>query len=153
MRVDLGKIYDDTITVINKLDAKDAALKQDAYYKTVLNHCMWSVKQTRSVQDDGTVIIGTVHRVQIPESENYLPYRDWKSADNRDDAFTLSTGDYVILGNVEEDITASNIKAVAKNYEPDAFQIQAFQDATKDEGFEHSTDGVMRFAEMYYVEG
>lgn len=153
MHADLGKIYDDVITVVNKLDAKDSALKQDSYFVTVIEHCMWSDKVTRSVQSDGTVNIATSHQVQIPEAENYMPYREWRKAEVRDDSFTLRTGDYVIRGKVEEDITASTLKNVVKLYEPDVFQIQAFRDATKGEGFEHSTDGVMRFAEVYYVEG
>lgn len=153
MRADLGAIYDDTITVINKLDAKDSALKQDSYFVTTLHHCMWSDKVSRTVQSDGTVFVGTSHQVQIPEAENYLPYREWRKAENRADSFTLRAGDYVIRGKVEEEITASTIKNVVKLYEPDAFQIQAFRDATKGKGFEHSTDGVMRFTEVYYVEG
>lgn len=153
MRVDLGKLYDHTITVINKLEAKDAALKQDAYYKTVLHHCMWSVRTTRTVQSDGTVSIGTVHTVQIPESANYLPYREWRKADNREESFTLRTGDHIALGEVTEDITATTLKKVMNLYEPDSFQIQTFRDATKGDGFQHSTAGVMRFAEVYYVEG
>lgn len=153
MRADLGQIYDDTITVINKLNAKDSLLKQDAYYKTVIDHCMWSSKSVRDVSDAGIVNVGTVNQVQIPESENYLPYREWRKAENRDDAFTLRMGDYVIRGKVEEEIDASNIKQIISLYEPEAFQIQAFRDATKGAGFNHSTDGIMRFAEVYYVEG
>lgn len=153
MRADLSKIYDDTITVINKLDAKDSMLKQDDYYKTVLHHCMWSVRTTRTVQSDGTVNIGTVHNVQIPESENYQPYREWKKAENRAESFTLRTGDYIVLGEVAEKITASTLKSITKLYEPDAFQIQSFRDATKGNGFSHSTNGIMRFAEVYAVEG
>lgn len=154
MYADLGKIYNDTITVINKLDAKDAALKTDAYYKEVLHHCMWSVKSTRTVQSNGTVNIGTVHQVQIPESENYQPYRVWKNSDTRDDAFTIREGDYIVRGEVTEEIdTATTLKAVMKLYEPDVFQVQSFRDATKGEGFSHSTAGIMRFAEVYYVEG
>lgn len=153
MRVDLGNVYNETITVINKLDAKDSALKQDAYFVTTLEGCMWTVTQTRDVANDGTVIIGTVHAVQIPESENYMPYREWRRAENRADAFTLTTGDYVVRGSIDEEVTASNIKAVVKKYEPDAFQIQSFRDATKGAGFECMKSGIMRFAEMYYVEG
>lgn len=153
MRADLGAIYDDTITVVNKLDARDSALKQDSYFVTVLEHCMWADKVTRSVQADGTVNIATAHQVQIPESENYMPYREWRKAEARADSFTLRPGDYVIRGRVEEEISATTIKGVVKLYEPDAFQIQAFRDATKGAGFEHSTDGIMRFAEVYYVEG
>lgn len=153
MRADLGAIYNDTVTVINKLDAKDSALKTDSYFVTTLNHCMWADRVTRSVDSDGTVTVGTTHQVQIPEAENYMPYREWRKAENRADSFTLRAGDYVIRGEVPEEITASTIKSVAKLYEPDAFQIQAFRDATKGEGFEHSTEGVMRFTEVYYVEG
>lgn len=153
MRADLGKIYDDTITIVNKLDAKDSALKTDSYFVTTLGHCMWADRVSRTVQSDGTVLVGTTHQVQIPEAENYMPYREWRKAETRADSFTLRAGDYVIRGKVDEEITASTIKNVVKLYEPDAFQIQAFRDATKGEGFEHSTDGIMRFTEVYYVEG
>lgn len=153
MRADLGRIYDETITVVNKLDAKDSALKQDSYFVTTLEHCMWADKVSRTVQQDGTVNIATSHQVQIPEAENYMPYREWRKAETRADSFTLRAGDYVIRGKVEEPISASTIKNVVKLYEPDAFQIQAFRDATKGQGFDHSTDGIMRFAEVYYVEG
>lgn len=154
MYADLGAIYDDTITVINKLDAKDSALKQDVYYATVLHHCMWATKTVRQVDSNGDVNIGAVHQVQIPESENYQPYRDWKKdRDTRTEAFTLRTGDYILKGEVTDDVTASTIKAIVRDYEPDAFQIQTFRDATKGDGFEHSTDGIMRFTEVYYCEG
>lgn len=153
MYANLGQIYDDTITVINKLDAKDSALKTDSYFVTTLDHCMWSDRVTRNVGTDGTVQVATSHQVQIPEAENYMPYRDWRKAENRADSFTLRAGDYVIRGKVEEEITASTIRNVIKLYEPDAFQIQAFRDATKGAGFEHSTEGIMRFTEVYYVEG
>lgn len=153
MRAELGAIYDDTITVINKLDAKDSALKQDSYFVTTLEHCMWSDRVSRTVQSDGTVNVATTHQVQIPESENYLPYREWRKAEARADSFTLRAADYIVRGIVAEDINSSNVKATMKLYEPDVFQIQAFRDATKGEGFEHSTDGILRFAEMYYVEG
>lgn len=153
MRVNLGKIYDDTISIINKLDARDSALKQDSYFVTTLNHCMWGDKVNRTVQSDGTVNIATSHQVQIPEANNYMPYRDWKNAEARADSFTLRTGDYVIKGKVEEQVTASNVRSIVNKYEPDAFQIQAFRDATKGAGFEHSTSGALRFAEVYYIEG
>lgn len=153
MRADLGKIYDHTITVINKLDAKDSLLKKDAYYKTVIPHCMWAVRTTRTVQSDGTVNIGTVHSVQIPENADYMPYREWKNAPDRDERFTIRTGDYIVLGEVTEEITASTIKPTVNLYEPDAFQVQTFRDATKGAGFTHSTKGIMRFTEPYVIEG
>lgn len=152
MRANLGQIYDETITVINKLDARDSAEKQDSYFKRVLHHCMWSTKTSRTVEADGTVDIGTTTVVQIPESENYLPYKAWAKGD-KDQSFTICAGDYIVKGVVTEDITAANVKKVLAQYEPESFQIQTFRDATKGDGFTHSTAGIMRFTEAYIVEG
>ncbi len=151
MQADLGHIYDETITIISKLDAKDSLLKQDSYYVNVIDHCMWSVRSIRTVSEDGTVNIGMTHQVQIPESNDYRPYREWKK--HATEGFTIRPGDYVVKGDVSEDIDAANIKKIMNLYEPDAFQVQVFRDATKGEGFTHSTDGIMRFVEVYYVEG
>lgn len=158
MRANLGEIYDDTITVINKLDARDSSQKQDSYYKTVLKHCMWSTKSTRTVGTDGTVHVGTTQVVQIPENVDYLPYREWIEAitqehDEELKCFTIRQGDYIVRGEVSEEITASTLKKVIPLYEPDAFQVQVFRDATKGKGFIHSTAGIMRFTEAYIVEG
>lgn len=153
MHVDLGTLYNDTITVINKLDARDATLKEDAYFKHTLNGCMWSETSQRAVSSDGTVDIGTVFRVQIPENPFYLPYKEWCKQGNRSDHFTVSHGDYIVLGEVEEEITAANLNKVMRLYEPNAFQVQHFRDLTHGEGMEHSTAGVMRFAEVLYIEG
>lgn len=153
MRAYLGAIYDDTITVVNKLDARDAALKQDVYYTTTIDHCMWATKEARTVSSDGTVAIRAVHQVQIPENEAYLPYREWRKAESREGSFTLRSGDYVVRGRLDEQVTASNVRDLVDAHEPDAFQVQAFRDATKGAGFDHATDGIMRFTEVYYVEG
>lgn len=154
MRVDLGKVYDQTITIVNKIDAKDSASKLDAFEKHVLHGCMWSLKTVRTVAEDGTVRIGTSHTVQIPESISYLPYKEWVRLEDRDSRFTIRTDDYIALGEVWEIIdSATTLRKVMANYEPDAFQVRAFRDATKGEGFEHSTAGAMRFAEPYIIEG
>lgn len=150
MYADLGTIYDETVTLVNRLDAKDGGSKQDEYRKTVLVGCMWDQTAQRTVQSDGTVVIGTVHRVQIPESPNYRPYRDWAKDPS---GFTLRQGDWLVRGEVAEELDASNVRKVLAQYEPDAFQVQHFRDLTKKEGFVHTTEGVMRFAECYYVEG
>lgn len=153
MRADLGTIYDDTVTIVNRIDARDAGAMQDVYSKHVLRSCMWVAQSQRTVQSDGTVAIGTVHKVQVPESADYVPYREFAKMADRSGAFTVSQGDYIIRGEVAEDIDASTLKSVVASYEPDAFQVQHFRDSTKGAGFEHGTVGIMRFAECYYIEG
>lgn len=155
MRVDLGRLYDETVTIINRLDAKDCPLKVDEYYATTINHCMWTQRHERDVDGDGTVTIGITHEVQIPESDSYMPYREWKDADKEVEAppFTARLGDYVFKGAVAAPKDATELKRMAAMSEPDVFQVQAFQDLTHGDGFDHSTDGILRFAECYHLEG
>lgn len=146
-------IYDATVTLINKLDAKDAALASDAYYKTVLHGVMWSDSTTRTVGSDGTVSIATSHNVQLPDFERYLPYREWCKAENRQDCFTVREGDWVVLGEVAEEVTSSTVRKVVALYEPDAFQVQSFRDLTHDSGLAYANAGWLRFAEVLSIEG
>ena len=150
MLAELGAIYDETLTVVNRLDAKDSDSKQDSYRKTVLHGCMWYGQSTRQVQQDGTVQIGTVHRVQIPESADYSPYKEWSKSL---EGFTLRQGDYIVRGEVVEELDAATVKRVMASYEPEVFQVQHFRDLTKREGLFNTPEGIMRFAECYYVEG
>lgn len=151
MRANLGEIYDETVSIINKIDARDSEDKKDSYYVTVLEHCMWSTKATRTVGSDGTVSVGTTQVVQIPEDANYKPYKSWK--ESPEGFFTVRPGDYVIRGAVTEDITPATLRKIVALYEPHAFQVQLFRNATKGDGFIHSTSGILRFAEAYILEG
>lgn len=153
MRADLGKVYDETLTIVNRLDAKDSGEKQDAYVATVLRGCMWTQRAQRSVQSDGTVVIGTTTSAQIPEASSYVPYREWAAMADRSGKFTVRHGDYVFLGELGEAVSAANVKALASTWEPDVFQVQHFRDLTKGAGFSHSTEGALRFAEVLYLEG
>lgn len=153
MRVNLNELYRETITVINKLDAKDAALRQDAWYKTVLKDCMWSTRTVRSVDAEGSVSIGTAFRVQIPESADYLPYTEWSKPSERDSHFTVRAGDYIIRGEVAEEITPENIRKVIAKYEPEACQVKAFADLTKRAGLHSGVGPLHRFAEVLSIEG
>ena len=48
--------------------------------------------------------------------DNFLPYEEWKNHGNQDTNYTISIGDYVVKGEVVEDITADNIVKVLQNY-------------------------------------
>lgn len=187
MRVDLDSLYDETVTIVNRLDARDTPLRQDVYYAVTLTGCMWSQTQARTVQNDGTVVIGITHTVQVPENDRYMPYNEWCAApkvppagegpaedpkegpevpeegpgEGAGDAaapafeppFTIRSGDHVFKGSVDAPKSASELKKMVSAHEPDVFQVQSFRDLTHGPGMEHSTEGIMRFAECYVLEG
>lgn len=128
----LLEIYGEPITLINRLDAKHATLKQDVYYATIIHGCMWFEQFARATTSSGTVIPSTVHKVQIPEAAkaSYKPYRDWRKEESREEFFTLRDGDYIIRGVVEEPITADTVRTIVSDYEPDVFQVKAWRELT-----------------------
>lgn len=131
MRADLSEIYGETITIINRLDAKHAALKQDVYYATVLRNCMWSDESESGTSSSGVVTPSTLHKVQIPvDAGDYAKYRDWRKMESREGVFTLRSGDYVVRGEVNEPVTADNIRTIVADYEPDAWQVKAWRELT-----------------------
>lgn len=151
LRADLDAIYaGEDVTFVNKLDARDAAAKQDAWYATTLQGCVWSEREVRTVQADGTVSVGMVRRVQVPETDGYSPYREW--AEDPASGFTVRGGDYVIRGALAEAVDASNVREVVAAHEPNAFQVQAFRDLSLP-AFNAPRSGVLRLAEGLFVEG
>lgn len=152
MFVDLSKMYGQTVTVLNKLDARDSALKLDTWYKQVVTGALWSANITRNVATDGSVSIGQSVKCHIANRAEYMPYDEWKAAGNRDAYFTIRTGDYVILGEVTEDVTASNVLQIVKARGDDAMQVKAFRDL-RDAAVSYPSRQLESMMETLYIEG
>lgn len=134
--------FDYTITILNKLKATDSATKLDVWKKTVINNCAWSSNIVRNVSGT-TVSVGTSFVVRIPKSDEYKPYNEWKDSETLE-GFTFSTGDYLIKGEIAEDvITPNNVQTIVKQHRPEAFEIRYFKDNT----------GTIELAEHYHIEG
>lgn len=131
--------FDYTITVLNKLAARDSATKLDVWKATVLHNCSWSGRAERSVQGN-TVSVGNVFVVRVPKSEEYHPYNQWKETM---DGFTFSTGDYIIRGEITEEATPQTVLNIVNSHKPEAFIIKLFQDNT----------GTVEALEHYHIEG
>src|SRR5690625_3668132 len=89
-----------TITILNKLDGINSKTGLDVWKKTVLHNCFFSTQAIRNISGT-TVSIGNNFVCRIPKNNNYKPYNEW--IDNLG-GFTLSTGDFIIKGEIEEDI-------------------------------------------------
>ena len=109
----LTPAFTETITLLNKLDAKDSETGLDVWKSTVLHDCAWSEKAVRSLQGN-VVSVGRSIIVRIPVSPDFRPYSEWK---NGMDGFTLSTGDCIIRGEATETVTPDNIKQVLADRE------------------------------------
>lgn len=111
----LKNIYNQTITILNKLKRTDNETGRDLWYKTVLNDVAWYTDSARSAGNHD-VYIGTYITVLIPFHEEYKDYLEWRGLKDKENFYTMSTGDYIINGLVEEDITADNIVKTLDKY-------------------------------------
>ena len=142
-----------TVTIVNRLKGEDNDTGRDMFYKKILKDCVWNDKQIAS-RNGNTITYTEGYQVHIPTDQEYtyFEYKQWCNKDNVEDCFTMSLDDYVILGEVTEEITSNNITEIIEKYKPNAFQIRQFQDLTLS-GINTNKNFLMKYASMYYVEG
>lgn len=111
----LKDIYNETITIFNKLRRNDSPTGRDIWFKTIVENAVWYTDSARSAGGQN-VYIGSYITILIPFGNNYLPYIDWKENSNQEGHYTMSLGDYVIKGLVTEEISADNIVKSLEKY-------------------------------------
>lgn len=132
--------WNDTITVCNKLSGRDSATKLDTWKKTVLKNCFF--KQVVQHDISGTTVsVGVSSVCRIPKNVNYHQYYEWK--DDISDGFTLSAGDYIFKGELDEEISANNIVNLYNSHKPNAMLVKSVSD----------NSDFLGLSEHYRVEG
>ena len=119
----LENIYNQRMTILNKLKRTDSKTGVDVWRKSTVDDVVWYTKSARSA-GSSSVFIGTYITVLFPFNSRYLPYMEWKKPGNQDEHFTMSSGDYIILGDVPENITANNIIKVLEQYGENVCQVK-----------------------------
>lgn len=119
----LENIYNQRVTILNKLKRTDSKTGVDVWRKSTVDDVVWYTKSSRSA-GSSSVFIGTYITVLFPFNSRYLPYMEWKKPGNQEEHFTMSCGDYIILGDVPENITANNIIKVLEQYGENVCQVK-----------------------------
>lgn len=153
MRINAKEMLPQTVTIVNRLKGVDNDSGRDIFHKKTLKDCVWMDKQIGS-RNGNEMVYTNGYQVHIPKNQEstYFEYNMWKNQENINDCFTFSIDDYVILGDVSEEITPNNITEIIEKYKPNALQIRQFQDLSIPN---ISTNGnfLMKYASMFYVEG
>lgn len=119
-----------TITLLNRLKRKDSVTNTDIWYKSVIENCVY--KKDRISNISGTVVsMGQQFTILIPFTDKYVPYKKWKSLEDKTGYYTLSNQDVIILDIVEENVTAQNIIQVKNDYEPNTCEIRSIEQVDK----------------------
>lgn len=152
MRINLSKLLPQKVTIINRLKSKDNESKRDKFYKKILDNCIWDNSKLAN-QSGKAIYYSNGYSVQIPTEQKYKykDYREWiKDIEN---SFTLSLDDYVILGEVTEDITPDNLKDIINRYSPNVFKISLTNTYTQDGISTNSNNFALKYTNYYEVKG
>jgi hypothetical protein len=95
--------WEQTVTVYNKFE--DPQTRVITWHKTILENCFW--KNTGNKITLGETVIDTNETIcRIPKNDMFLENYLWVALPNDEmsNYFTLSNGDILVRGSVEEDI-------------------------------------------------
>lgn len=119
----IQSIYNQKVTILNKLRRSDGNTGLDTWFKHEVDNVAWYTDSARSA-GGSSVFIGTYITVLIPFNDKYIPYIEWKQPGKQQDYFTISSGDYIVLGEVTEEITAANVVKVLEKYGEDVCLVR-----------------------------
>lgn len=128
-----------TITVLNRRAGSDSPDRLDLWKATVIENCSWAQYTTRAVSGND-ITLEASHVVRVPQSSQYRPYSAWK-ADM--EGFTFCVGDYIIKGEIIDEVTPETIQNIVNSCRPDAFVVKFFRDNT----------GIANALGHYHLEG
>lgn len=119
-----------TVTLLNRLKRKDSITNTDVWYKSIIENCVY--KKDRISNINGTVVsMGQQFTILIPFTDKYLPYKQWKTLEDKTGYYTLSNQDVIILDIVEEEVNAQNIAQIKNDYEPNTCEIRSIEQVEK----------------------
>ena len=153
MNVNINRLLNQTVTVINCLKAEDTGADADEYVSHICSPSMWSEKITRDVDAQGAATLSKVTVAQIPTgTAPYDKYTDY--VQNRGlNRLTASVGDIVVLGEVviPQGADRSTVLETVKAYP--FFYVKAFRDLSNNGAVSSSNEGVLRYLNVLHLEG
>jgi hypothetical protein len=120
-------VYNQTVTLLNKIPGEQLGQKEDKWIKTVLTGAVWTVKPQAFVS--GTSIsYQNTQQVFLTDVSNYLPFREFIAYGGNSNNWTLSLNDYVVRGEVFDDLNSTSITKVLSKYRPCVCKVQTFKE-------------------------
>lgn len=157
MNIDVDGLLDSTVTVFNRISAKDSGEGADTYRPLVLHPALWAETMTRTTDADGTVHFKRTVKVQVPDgTATFKPYREWVSEAVEGataGVYTLSLHDYLMEGSVavQGDLTRQEVIA-AVDGKPHC-EVTAFRDLRNNGAVSAPEVGCLKYASAVYAEG
>lgn len=113
----------DNVTILCKVPRQQSGSGLDEWYKVCIDGCVF--KRSKAMQvtkreaaniSDATVSMSQIYTVLIPFDDKYISSDIWYGIENKRDTYTVSQGDYIVFGEVTEEVTPDTIRDVLDAY-------------------------------------
>lgn len=123
-----------SITLLNRLKNTDSATRLDVWYKYKLDNCEYQ-KQSVESMNGQLVAMGEKFVVLIPFCDEYKPYSLWSKLEDKSLLHSISVGDLIIFGDIEEtEVTPNTIATIKKKYAGNVCEIKSITEVEKKNG-------------------
>lgn len=157
MNIDVDGLLDRTVTVFNKIGAKESSAQEDKYRPTVLKPALWSENVTRTQDADGTVHLKRSVRVQVPSGTAVFMERgEWLAKAVKsptEGVYTLTLHDYMMLGEVAAKGDMTRQEMLREIGENPHCEVMAVRDLRNNDAVSTQEVGCLKYASVVYAEG
>ena len=148
MRVSLSQYLPQTVTVVFRVDARDAGQQSDVTRARVFDGAMWYDRRNSTVGTDGLAATTAGISVQIPAPCGWMPYEEYVAAGMPDGCWTCRPGDTVVKGEVAGALADAALRGWG------TASIKGVRDLAREDGFRFRgrRGGAMRYARVVAIE-
>jgi hypothetical protein len=154
VNIDVDGLLDSTVTVFNRICAKDSGEGADRYRPLVLHPALWVETPARTTDADGTVHFKRTVKVQVPDgTATFKPYREWVPEAVKGATAGVYTLSYLMEGSVavQGDMTRQEVIAAVEG-KPHC-EVTAFRDLRNNGAVSAPEVGCLKYASVVYAEG
>jgi hypothetical protein len=106
------------VIVANKLPFDKSSTGRDVWYKTYVDVIDYTVDKVTNA-NGAEVSMGEAYTILFPFNNSYVPSQKWTDSDflNRDNTFTMQTGDIIFFDDFPDAITSNSILELQDMYQ------------------------------------
>jgi len=122
----------DKATILCKVPRQQSESGLDEWYKMPLTGCVYKRSKVTNVSGT-TVSMSQIYTVLLPFDDAYVSYDQWVGLADKQDTYSVSQGDYIVFGEVKEEITPDTVRDILDAF-PNHCEVRSIEEVKQTHG-------------------